>query len=264
MKNNDTYKKYKIVFTDYYFEDINKEIKILNKLGNVEIIDCNDFVFGEIGNEEKILNYLKRIKALDADALIVNHVIIGKKFISQLKNCRIIARYGVGVDNIDSKAASEAGIVISNVPDYCVKEVSDNAVAFILGCQRKIVQLNHIVKNNIPWNYEKIKPIRRLSKLTIGLLSFGNIARRVAEKLHGFNLNIITYDPYFINKEKYNWVKFVTLDELLNNSDVISIHTPLNKETYHLINKDTIKKMKEGVFIVNTARGGLIDEIALF
>jgi len=264
MKNNDTYKKYKIVFTDYYFEDINKEIKILNKLGNVEIIDCNDFVFGEIGNEEKILNYLKRTKALDADALIVNHVIIGKKIISQLKNCRIIARYGVGVDNIDSKAASEAGIVISNVPDYCVEEVSDNAVAFILGCQRKIVQLNHIVKNNIPWNYEKIKPIRRLSKLTIGLLSFGNIARRVAEKLHGFNLNIITYDPYFINKEKYKWVKFVTLDELLNNSDVISIHTPLNKETYHLINKDTIKKMKEGVFIVNTARGGLIDEIALF
>ena len=264
MKNNDTYKKYKIVFTDYYFEDINKEIKILNKLGNVEIIDCNDFVFGEIGNEEKILTYLKRVKAFDADALIVNHVIIGKKIISQLKNCRIIARYGVGVDNIDLKAACEAGIVISNVPDYCMEEVSDNAVAYILICVRKICQQNHILKSNIKWNYEKIKPIRRLSKLTIGLLSFGNIARRVAKKLRGFDLNIITYDPYFGNKEKYNWVKFVTLDELLNNSDVISIHTPLNKETYHLINKDTIKKMKEGVFIVNTARGGLIDEIALF
>ncbi len=208
--------------------------------------------------------FLKRIKALDADALIVNHAIIGKKIISQLKNCKIIARYGVGVDNIDLKAACDAGIVISNVPDYCAEEVSDNTIAFILGCQKKIVQLNHIVKNNIPWSYEKIKPIRRLSKLTIGLLSFGNIARRVAEKLRGFNLNIITYDPYFSNKEKYNWVKFVTLDELLNNSDVISLHTPLNKETYHLINKDSVKKMKDGVFIINTSRGGLIDEIALF
>ena len=263
MKNNNTCKKYKIVFTDYYFQDINKEIKILNKLGNVEIIDCNDFISGEIGNEEKILTYLKRTKALDADALIVNHAIIGKNIISQLKNCKIIARYGVGVDNIDSKAASEAGIVLSNVPDYCVEEVSDNAVAFVLGCQRKIVQLNHIVKNNIPWSYEKIKPIRRLSKLTIGLLSFGNIAKKVAEKLRGFNLNIITYDPYFSDKEKYNWVKFVTLDELLNNSDVISIHTTLNKETHHLINKDSIKKMKDGVFIINTSRGGLIDETAL-
>ena len=170
----------------------------------------------------------------------------------------------MGVDNIDLAAACKAGIIISNVPDYCMEEVSDNALAFILGCQRKIVQLNHIVKSNSQWSYEKIKPIRRLSKLTIGLLSFGNIGRRVAEKLRGFNLNIITYDPYFSNKEKYNWVKFVKLDELLNNSDVISVHTPLNKETYHLINKESIKKMKDGVFIVNTSRGGLIDEIALF
>ena len=130
-------------------------------------------------------------------------------------------------------------------------------------CQRKIVQLNHIVKNNISWSYEKIKPIRRLSKLTIGLLSFGNIAKKVAEKLRGFNLNIITYDPYFTDTEKYDWIKFGTFDELLNHSDVISIHTPLNEETHHLINKDSIKKMKDGVFIINTSRGGLVDETAL-
>ena len=263
-KRNDTHKKYKIVFTDYYFEDINKEIKILNKLGNVEIIDCNDFISKEMGNEERILTYLKRTKAIDADALIVNHAIIGKKIISQLKNCKIIARYGVGVDNIDLKAACEAGIIVANVPDYCIEEVSDNAITYILACVRKIFQQNHVLKSNIKWNYEKIKPIRRLSNLTIGLLSFGNIARRVAEKLRGFDSNIITYDPYFGNEKKYNWVRFVTLDELLNNSDVISIHTPLNKETYHLINKDSIKKMKDGVFIINTSRGGLIDEIALF
>jgi len=179
-KRNKIHKKYKIVFTDYYFQDINKEIEILNKLGNVEIIDCNNFISREIGNEEKILTYLKKTKALDANALIVNHAVIGKKIISQLRNCKIIARYGVGVDNINVEVAKKRGIVISNVPDYCVEEVSDNAVAFILGCQRKIVQLNHIVKNNIPWSYEKIKPIRRLSKLTIGLLSFGNIAKKVA------------------------------------------------------------------------------------
>ena len=106
MKNNNTCKKFKIVFIDYYFENINKEINILNKLGNVEIIDCNDFVSREIGNEEKILTYLKKMNALDADAFMVNHAIIGRNIISQLKNCKIIARYGVGVDNVDLSAAS--------------------------------------------------------------------------------------------------------------------------------------------------------------
>ena len=263
-KRNNVHKKYKIVFTDYYFPDINKEIEILNKLGNVEIIDCNKFVSRGIGNEEKTLAYLRKIKAMDADAFLVNHAIIGKKIISKLKNCKIIARYGIGVDNVDVEVAFKVGIVIANVPNYCAEEVSDNAIAYILICVRKIFQQIYILKTNTQWDYKKIKPVRRLANLTIGLLSFGNIANRVAKKLRGFNLNIITYDPYFINKEKYNWVNFVSLEELLNNSDVISIHTPLNKETYHLINKDTIKKMKDGVFIINTSRGGLIDEIALF
>jgi len=263
-KRKNINKKYKIVFTDYYFPDINKEINILKKLGNIEIVDCNEYISKKIDDEEKILYYLRKMNAVDADALLVNHAIISEKIISQLKNCKIIARYGVGVDNINVEAAKKRGIIISNVPDYCVEEVSDNAVAFILECQRKIVQLNHIVKNDIPWNYEKIKPIRRLSNLTIGLLAFGKIARKVAEKLFYYNLNIIAYDPYFGNKEQYNWVKFVTLDELLNNSDVISVHAPLTKETYHLIDEDSILKMKNGVYIINTSRGGLIDEIALY
>ena len=250
--------KYKIVFTDYYYPNNNMEVKILKRLGDVEIVDCTKIEKGGIKGEDKIIEYVK-----DADAIILQFAKISKKVLDRLEKCRIISRYAIGVDNIDVKEAKKRGIVVSNVPDYCIEEVSDSAIAHILNCVKKISFANKLFCNKL-WNYQKIKPMYRFSGQTLGLIAFGNIARRVAEKLRPFHLKILTYDPYFKDdNNEYNWVEFVSLKELLSKSDIISVHAPHNKETHHLINKDTIAFMKNGVVIINTSRGGLIDENAL-
>lgn len=249
---------FKVVFTDYYYPNNDQEIKILNQLEDVEIVDCTKIKKGGIKEEDELIDYVK-----DADAIILQFAKISKKVLDRLEKCRIISRYAIGVDNIDVKEAKKRGIVVSNVPDYCIEEVSDSAIAHIFNCVKKISFANKLFCNKL-WSYQKIKPIHRFSGQTLGLIAFGNIARRVAEKLRPFNLKILTYDPYFKDdNNEYNWVEFVSLKELLSKSDIISVHAPHNKETHHLINKDTIAFMKNGVVIVNTSRGGLIDENAL-
>jgi len=250
--------KYKIVFTDYFYPNNDKEVEILKQLGDVEIVDCTKIEKGGVKEEDKVMKYTE-----DADAIILQFANISKKVIDHLKKCRIISRYAIGVDTIDVEEAKKRGIIVSNVPDYCIEEVSDSAIAHMFNCIRKISLANNLFCNKL-WDYEKIKPMYRFSDQTLGLIAFGNIGRRVAEKLKPFNLRILAYDPYFKNeKNEYNWVKFVTLEELLSKSDIISIHAPLNKETHHLINNNTIALMKDGVVIINTSRGGLIDENAL-
>jgi len=256
-------KIYKIIFTDYYFPNINKEINQLNQLGDVEIIDCNNIAKGEVASEEQLLEHLQKYKALDADAVLVNHALITSKFISRLTNCQVILRYGIGVDNVDVKFAQEKGIKVANIPDYCIEEVAENTITLMLATVRKIFLQNKLLRNQ-KFNYDQIEPIRRFSELTVGLLAFGNIGRKVAEKLKNFNVKIIAYDPYFEQKDLYNWVEFVKLEQLLKQADVISIHAPLNEQTRYIINKEAIEMMKDGVFIINTSRGGLIDENALY
>lgn len=250
--------EYKIIFTDYYYPNNNQEIEILKRLGDVEIVNCTKIYAGGVKNEDDVIKYSE-----DADAIICQFANISKKVIQNLKKCRIISRYAIGVDNIDVEEAKKKGIVVSNVPDYCIEEVSDTAIAHIFNCVRKISFASDLFRKG-KWMYKKIKPINRFSDQILGLIAFGNIARRVAEKLRPFNLKILSCDPYFEDKKnKYSWIEFVTLGELLSESDIISIHAPLNKETHHLINDNTISLMKDGVVIINTSRGGLIDENAL-
>ncbi|MBN2324816.1 MAG: C-terminal binding protein [Spirochaetes bacterium] len=249
---------YKIVFTDYYYPTNEMEVEILKKLGDVDIVDCMRIKEGGVKDEDGVIRYAK-----DADAIIVQFADISKKVIEHLTKCRIIARYAIGVDNIDVEEAKRRNIVVSNVPDYCVEEVSDSAVAFIFNAIRKTSFANYLLQNGA-WSYEKIRPIRRASDITIGLLAFGNIAQRVAEKLRSSNTTIVAHDPYYKHHEgEFPWVKFLSFEELLSSSDILSIHAPLNKETHHLIDRDSIALMKEGVSIINTSRGGLIDENAL-
>lgn len=254
---------YKIIFTDYYFPDINKEINQLKKLGKVKIIDCNNLIRGKVASEGQLLEHLQKCKALDADAVLVNHALITSKFISRLTNCQVILRYGIGVDNVDVKFAQERGIKVANVPDYCIEEVAESAITLMLITVRKIFLQNKLLRNH-QFNYDQIKPIRRFSELTVGLLAFGNIARKVAEKLKNFKAKIIAYDPYFNQEDSFDWVEFVNSAQLFKRSDVLSIHAPLNEETHHIINEGAIEMMKTGVYIINTSRSGLIDENALY
>jgi D-3-phosphoglycerate dehydrogenase len=248
---------YKIVFTDYYYPDNQKERKILMQLGDVEIVDGTRIQSGGLLNENDIIAH-----AQNADAVIVQFAAMPEKVIESLQKCRIIARYAIGVDSIDLAAAAKKGIVVANVPDYCIEEVSDTAVAHILNCTRKVSLANDLIHSK-KWAYEKIKPIQRLAGLTVGLIAFGNIARRTAEKLRAFNIHLMAYDPFFSDNQSYEWVEFVSLETLLAQADIVSVHAPLTPETKHLLNQERFGLMKDGVIVINSSRGELIDENAL-
>jgi D-3-phosphoglycerate dehydrogenase len=247
----------KIVFTDYYYPDIEQEKKILGRLKDVELVDCTKLVPGGVKDEERVLKY-----ASDADALIVQFAHITRKVIKGLKKCRIISRYAIGVDTIDVEAAREKGIAVANVPDYCIEEVSDMATAHMLNCVKKVTYAHDLLHSGA-WAYAKIKPVRRFAALTVGLVAFGHIARRVAEKVRPFGNPILAFDPYFSDKAAYPWVTFLSLEELLRRADIVSIHAPLTKDTYHLLDRTRLALLRRGTIIVNTSRGELIDETAL-
>ncbi len=199
----------------------------------------------------------------DADAVINSAQKLTPKVIESLDRCVVIARTGVGVDTVDVPTATRCGITVTNVPDFCFDEVSDTALSLILATMRKLVFLNNLVKGGI-WNRTLARPIHKLRGSTLGLVAFGSIARAVAMKAEAFGFRIIAFDPY-VNREtaaEHN-VTLVDFDTLLRESDVISVHAPLNESTYHLIGEAELRKMKPSAFLVNTGRGPVVDGTAL-
>ncbi len=198
-----------------------------------------------------------------ADALLVTYATITADMIGQMKRCRIISRFGIGVDNVDLAAATSAGIVVTKVPDYCIDEVSDHALALLLALVRKIPASNAQVHAG-RWEMKAVVPIHRLRGSVLGLVGFGRIPQLVAPKAKAFGLRVIAYDP-FAPAELFarEGVERVELAELLKQSDYVSIHTPLLPETRDLFNADAFRQMKTGAYLVNTARGPIVDEAAL-
>jgi D-3-phosphoglycerate dehydrogenase len=216
------------------------------------------FLMSKSGSAEDILAVAK-----DADAILVTYAKITREIITQLTKCKAIGRFGLGVDNIDLVAAKEKGIAVNYVPDYCIREVSDHAMALLLSLIRKIPLSNRLVQGG-RWEMPAVVPIRRLEGTVLGLWGFGNIPRLVAPKAKAFGIDVIAYDPY-AKPELFTQagVECVELDALLARSDYISMHAPLTPQTRGILNADAFGKMKKGVTIVNTARGPLIDETAL-
>lgn len=201
--------------------------------------------------------------ARDADAILVTYAKLPGELLRQLKRCKAIGRFGLGVDNIDVKTARELGIPVTYVPDYCMQEVSDHAMAMLLALARKIPYSNKLVQAG-RWEMPAVVPLRRLSTQTLGLIGLGGIPRALAPKAKSFGLKVISHDPY-APKELFAsvGVESVSLNDLYARSDIISVHAPLTPETRGLVNAAAFAKMKKGVLIVNTARGPLIDEPAL-
>lgn len=201
--------------------------------------------------------------AHDADAVIVCYAQITPAVIAGLNRCKVIGRTGLGVDNIDVPAAAARGITVTYVPDYCLREVSDHAMALLLALARKVTLSNKLVQSG-RWELPPIVPLRRLEGQVLGLVGFGNIPRAVAPKAKAFGLTVLTHDPYVSQDVLASAaVQGVSFDELLARSDFISVHAPLLPTTRGLINATAFGKMKKGAFIINTARGPLIDEAAL-
>jgi len=195
--------------------------------------------------------------------------VFSARVIENLNKCRLIALTGIGYDNVDIAAATEKGICVANNPYYCLEEVSDHAMALILACARKFYQLVPDIKSG-KWSTQAdylnaLKPLHRLSGQTLGLIGFGNIARTLVPKARAFGFRIITYAPHVPDKLfKAFKVESVGLEQLLEESDFVSMHTTLTPETRHMMGLPQFKKMKPTAYFINTARGELVDERALY
>ncbi len=201
--------------------------------------------------------------ARDADAILVTYAKLTRELLMQLTRCKAIGRFGLGVDNIDLVAAKEKNIAVNYVPDYCIREVSDHAMALLLALIRKIPFSNKLVQGG-RWEMPAVVPIRRLEGTVLGLVGFGNIPRLVAPKAKAFGMKVVAFDPFAKPALfKSAGVESVDFDTLLKTSDYISVHAPLTPQTRGLMNASAFAKMKKGAYIVNTARGPLIDEASL-
>lgn len=242
----------KVVITDYWYETLENEKRILSELDGVvlEAHHCK--------NEEALCGLVK-----DADAVIVQFAPITRRVIQSMERCKVIVRYAIGVDNIDLDAATEKGIYVANVPDYSIDEVSNHAIALMMALAKKLIPLAASVKQG-KWDYTVTKPLYRMRGQTLGLVGFGRIPYMVAEKMRGFGLKIVAYDP-FVNPEiaRKLGVELVSLKELLEISDYVSVHCPLTKDTYHLLSEPEFHLMKPSAILINTARGPIIEEAAL-
>ena len=201
--------------------------------------------------------------ARDADAILVTYAKLPRDLLRQLTRCKAIGRFGLGVDNIDIAAAAELGISVTYVPDYCMHEVSDHAMALLLALARKIPLSNKLVQAG-RWEVPAVVPIHRLAGRVLGLVGYGNIPRALAPKAKAFGLRVVTHDPYVSQQAlAAAGVESVSFDRLLEISDFVSIHAPLTPATRGLFNAQVFGKMKTDALLINTARGPLVDEDAL-
>lgn len=212
--------------------------------------------------------------AHDADAVITIATVqsFPRKVIEKLSKCRIISSVGIGYEGIEVKAATDHGILVVNTPDYCLEEVSDHTMALILACARKLLPQDQAVRAG-KWNslerpeirFKIWPPMSRLRGQALGLIGFGRIPRTLVPKAKGFGLRVIAYDPYVPSSiAEAQGVGLVDLSDLLRQSDYLSIHAALTPETRHLLGLEQFKQMKPTAYLINTARGGIVDEQALY
>ncbi len=202
--------------------------------------------------------------AADATALVVDvQTDVPAAVFEACESLEIVARAGVGVDGVDIPAAADHGVTVVNVPDYCREEVSTHAVSLLLASIRRLNVYDRSVKGG-RWEWADGAPIHRLTGETVGFLSFGQLARATAEKLAGFNCDIVAADPYVEADEMAALgVEKVPLDELLETADHVSVHAPLTDDTRHLFDRDAFRKMSETAVLVNVGRGPIVEEDAL-
>jgi D-3-phosphoglycerate dehydrogenase len=190
-----------------------------------------------------------------ADGILNTYLPIDAEQIAGLSRCRIIARYGIGVDNIDVAAAVRSGITVTNVPDYSVEEVTAHTLALILAVVRRLPAADRKVREG-GWGLIGLRPIPRVSTLTFGLVGFGRIGQRVARAIDALGARVIVHDPYL--SARPDLPPLVSLEELVATSHVVSVHAPLTPDTRGLFDAARIGAMRPGSFLVNTSRGGLV------
>lgn len=241
----------------------------------VAILDCNfpstaversiiaaagaEFRQGQCATEDQVIDL-----ARDVDAVIAQYAPLTARVMDHLPRCRSITRYGIGVDNVDVRAATERGIWVTNVPGFCAHEVAEHTLAFVLAFVRRLKRLDRSVRAGQWETIGLMRPTRRLSALTLGLVGFGQVARAAASGARGFGMTVVATAPHTTAETMAEYgVSKVSLDALLEQSDFVSLHLPVTAETRQLINAERLRRMKSGAYLLNTSRGALIDESAL-
>jgi D-3-phosphoglycerate dehydrogenase len=241
----------KVLVTDYTWSSTQPESEVLAKAG-AEIIESL------YTSEEKLVEL-----AADADAILTCFAQVTPAVVRAGKKLKVIGRYGIGVDNIAVDVATGLGIPVTNVPAYCLDEVAEQTLAFLLACARRVCHFDRHVRAG-GWDLKTGMPMFRISGKTMGLFGFGKIGETVARKATALGMHVIFYSLFYDEKAaEACGAKFVEMDELVKRSDFLSLHAPLTPGTEKVINADVFKRMKAGAFLINTARGGLVDFDAL-
>ncbi|MCX6029277.1 MAG: C-terminal binding protein [Chloroflexi bacterium] len=248
---------FKVVITDFGDADNDLEAAVLHGSGlDINIVRLQTKV------PEELIPHVA-----DADAVIVQWASVNRKVIEAMTRCKVISRYGIGVDMVDLQAAADHGIPVANVPDFCIEEVSDSTIGFILDLNRRTFVLDRWVRSG-GWGSTRPIPYwppSRLRGQTLGIVGLGNIGRMVAQKAGCLGLKLLSHDPYVKPEQAAELgVELVTLDELLRRSDYVSLHCPLIAETRGLIGAAQLALMKPTACLINMSRGPVVVQSALY
>jgi D-3-phosphoglycerate dehydrogenase len=241
-----------VVVTDYTFADLSIEEQLIVSSG----LNLNS---GQAKTPEELIPLVK-----DADAVITQFAPVNATVIERMERAKVIVRYGIGVDNVDLKAARAKGIPVCNVPDYCIDEVADHTLAFLLASTRQIVP-HSVAVHSGKWGLATpISEFRVLRDMTVGIIGFGRIGREVAARLKPFKCRVMIHDPV-VDAEKIELAGYepASLASLLKNSDAVTLHCPSMESTRGLIGHETLAEMKDGAILINLARGDLVQTDAL-
>ena len=241
----------KVLITDYVWPSVEIEREILDKIG-ADVIAAPD------GSEET----LSRLAA-GCDAIMTCFAKVTPAVMQAASRCVHVARYGIGVDNIDVDTATELGIVVTNVPAFCVDEVAEHSLGLLLACARRIPRYDRSLRAG-QWDLQVGKPLFRVAGRTLGLVGFGKIGRAMAGKCSGLGVRVLAYDPYLLAQAPaVPGVEMCDLNRLLRESDFVSLHLPLTADTKEIIGEEELRKMKPQSILINASRGGLVDISAL-
>lgn len=242
----------RVVITDYDYGDVDIETKILTKAGA-------DVVALQARSEEDLVDH-----AQNCAAMMNQYARIGRATIERMTQCKVIARYGVGVDIVDVDAASNRGILVTNVRDYCTEEVADHAIALWLALARKLFDYDRATHQGV-WKWQSGQPINRLRGRTMGIVSFGKIGQAIGQRARAFGVEIIAYDPFLPRAVADDLgVELVDKGPLLARSDYVLMQAPMTPETRHFLGEAEFSAMKPGAILVNTGRGPTVDNKALY
>ena len=242
-----------ILIADSDFGEVDIERAIVEEAGL-------ELVAAQCKSEDDVIEHGR-----DADGVLAQYAPVGKRAIGAFTRCKVIARYGTGVDIIDVDAATRHGIQVTNAPnDWCAEEVADHAISLWLAAARKICEYDQATRRG-EWRWQSGQPIWRLRGRVFGLLSFGAIARLVADRARPFGVEIWAHDPFQEEAElRRHGVRPVSFDELVTGSDYLVIQAPLTPATRHLFDRATLRRMKETSILVNTARGPIVEDAAIY